>query len=382
MVARSGVPFVLQNFNICDIMKENKGAPNMKAIFYKVLAPGKIQASKRLAVTINERVSSLTENLTSSFIVDPSESLSSIDEISSGDIVVIDGFVYLVKTIDGHTFTGSNIINLFQMSDLATGVVTTSDITSYITSLIQTGISMTQMQNAFTVNLTSNGNAYKHAASIPVDTSISASEQTMAAIPDMYYKAIAASLYERIATLKAQPTSASQIGLYVDAHEIKSHGVNYFTEQPHLNRGVSKLSINDKQIDFNAANVKSTDGKVSQIYYLNQDGSVTTSLPSWITSIRATGNLYDSTQQSSTPDQIAKSVLPTSQGANLSLTISKTSPHAPFAELGNIWTIQVHNHDPRVVSRTLKGTITQLKETSDDIEITFGFNNPHLTLTF
>lgn len=354
----------------------------MKAIFYKVIAPGKIQASKRLAVTISERVSSLTDNLTSSFIVDASESLSSIDDISSGDVAVIDGYVYLVKTIDGYTFTGSNIINLFQMSDLATGVVTTSDITAYITSLIQTGISMTQMQNAFTVNITSNGSAYKHAGSIPVDTTISASEQTMAAIPDIYYKAIAASLYNSIAEVKVQPTSSTQIGLYVDARTIQSHAANYFLEQPHLNRGVSNLVINDKQIDFNAANVKSTDGKVSQIYYLNQDGSMTTSLPSWITAIRATGNLYDSTQQSSTPDQIAKSVLPTSQGANLSLVVSKTSPHAAFAKLGNIWTLQVHNRDPKIVSRTLKGTITQLKETSDAIEVTFGFNNPRLMLTF
>ena len=354
----------------------------MKAIFYKVIAPGKIQASKRLAVTISERVSSLTDNLTSSFIVDASESLSSIDEISSGDIAVIDGYVYLVKTIDGHTFTGSNIINLFQMSDLATGVVTTSDITAYITSLIQTGISMTQMQNAFTVNITSNGSAYKHAGSIPVDTTINASAQTMASIPDMYYKAIAASLYDSIAEVKAQPISSTQIGLYVDARSVQSLAANYFLDQPHLNRGVSGLVINDKQIDFNAANVKSIDGKVSQLYYLNQDGSVTTSLPSWITAIRATGNLYDSTQQTSTPDQIAKSVLPTSQGANLSLVVSKTSPHAAFAKLGNIWTIQVHNRDPRIVSRTLKGTITQLKETGDAIEVTFGFNNPRLMLTF
>lgn len=351
----------------------------MNAILYNILKPGTIRAYGRLYVTSNEIVTSLTDNVASKYNVDLTRSITPLDNVASGDILVVNGNSYIIKTIEKNVLSVIDLYNLFKAPRLSTSIVTIPDISSYIASLISEGIAVTQNQKAFAVAVDTNANNYKQRTSISASSDDEASKQVLTQIPELLIKSLNASLYSKVNyvyTPKNQLTNSS-IGFVVGARPILTLNAKY--DDISQNRGISDLSINDKMIDFNASLVSSSDGNFSQKFYLNQDGTISQTLPSWITSIQATGTIYDSSETQSTPEQLAKGTLPTSQGSNFTLSLAKTSELSVFVGLGNIWNVTIFKNSK--LNRKISGTLTQIKETGSKYELTFGFNNPRLVLS-
>lgn len=354
----------------------------MNGILYHVQKPGQIYTYGRLTILLAENNTSLTDNLTNKYVVDTSKNFTDLQNVVSGDLLYIPekSTIELIKNIEDTVITSVNIVNLFKSTRMSTGIVSPGNIVSYMASLVQEGISNTQMDNAFSIGITQDASNYKQSASINVDTSANASDRVMAQIPEIFVKGLSASLYSKVIILRVDKntTTKTHVGLVIDVRTISKLRITYDGQKPTSNRGISNLQINDKMIDFNMANVVSNDGKISQNYYLNLDGTIVATLPDWITTIQGTGTMYDSADNTSSPAQIAKGVLPTSQGSNFKLELSKDS--IINTGIGDIWEMTVTPKNN--ISRKIAGTLTQITETQEKYELTFGFNNPRLKISY
>lgn len=341
----------------------------MRAIYYKQQKPGQITQAGRVELVPVETVQSLTDNLVSTFQLDDAASFS--HSLAVGDVAIVGAHAYVVKLIDGSKVSLVDIVNHFKAPYLTTGTAVTPNAVSLGVAIIENGIARTQNGGAFEVGVTALANSVTIPTALTVDSSKSTNDPVMADVPSLWFNVKAASVGEYVLDLIVSSFSFDHIVLAVDVRHTINQGLRY-TEGAD-NRGAYGLTVNDKLIDYNSALVSSITGDESGVYYLNEDGTISTTLPDWIQTIQQAGLYYDPTTEQSSPAQLAKGQLPTSQGSNFQVSITNGSTFDGLLRVGDSLSIFENG-------RTLKGTLTTATTTSDGQTLTFGFSNPRLVL--
>lgn len=344
----------------------------MHTIIYHMTKPGMLSQLGRFEVINTKVTDSLVDNLVTTLTVQNEQSFGDISMIKPGDVAIFKGLAYLVKATSDDDLQLIDIVNLFKVPYLTTGTIVSPNMVSLIAGLINIGIQRSSNGNAFSLSLTEAASNYQVAGTVSVDSSTKTSDQVMALIPDLYIKARKAALSGSLVQIRVDVPhlTKTQIPLLLDVIPTEHINTKY-----DAHRGLSELEVNRGTIDYNAALVMDTVTSTSSMYYLAEDGSITQTLPDYISQLAMVGVLYDSTNETATPAQLAKGQLPTTSGDNFTVVLSNDSILSDHVVLGSRWSLITDG-------KTLKGTLTAKEETVNAVTLTFGFTTQGLTLKF
>jgi hypothetical protein len=151
-------------------------------------------------------------------------------------------------------------------------------------------------------------------------------------------------------------------------------------------RFITDLEITDKNINYNSVILYNPNGSVHSQYYMDMvyGDVVTTKPPTNQYPLYTTGVVYDpdSTQEDPpTPLQVAAGQLPINQSNSFVFKFSQTQNYITIDDVEIGAYIEMNLIEKGAVTRTLKGSITKLEITKDQVTVTLGQDTPRLKLS-
>jgi len=161
--------------------------------------------------------------------------------------------------------------------------------------------------------------------------------------------------------------------------------VYYNQANPKIRRALISVQVDDKNITYNAVRVFNTNRTLNSTYYLQDNGSVTTTKPTG-KALRYTGVIYNPDSSQTTPPtvaQVASGALPVNQTAGFAFTIQNgTSNYFKVGDFDLGTYVSLHLTDAYGLQRSLHGNVSKLTITDSEVTVNCGLDDPKLVLTW